>query len=820
MFKLNNQKLLNLIRYTPVVVVCLFIAITHVFLIQDNQDKAAFNLKTLKESLLTQQQDIIREQVYQVSKQLRITRSRTDNQLKEDARKQVHNVYHLIHNLYVRHSDKTEAEIKKIILNALNPLLFFHSQEQLFILDQQGKNLIKPAEFTDISQSGFTVHRQDTYFNLPHQGLGKSPEHLWHNSAETITYIRDFQPFQWTLGITKYKTNALKQMKSQMLEWFSNYEYGEGGYFFVLSPEGTLLAHHYNDFFGLDLTPGNHIGADLLADILEQTNSGGGYIRYQKPLTISGKTALEQIIYVKEVKGWNWIIGTGFYSKRFENYLSAKETQLTRYNNQGLMKLSLIAVVSTVLLILISLYVSHLIARRFNQFQQRIINDVNHLEQTKDQMEYMAHHDALTGLPNRILMIQKINQSIVAARQNNLLVAVMFVDLDNFKNVNDLYGHTLGDQLLKRLGHKFSAIMDEEGFVSRFGGDEFIFCFPGLRDAEEAKHKIRLIQQTLENPVIIEGKIISVGCSIGITMYPDDSTEAESLISKADAVLYKSKSHKKGEALFYDQSISQQIQFDLMIENGLHHALKSRQIYLLYQPQINTATGQIVGVEALARWNHETLGQIPPAKFIETAEKTGLIYELGLFVFKQACLDISPLSIHGEPVNISVNISPKQLLNPQLPEHLTNICFETGTEPQRITLEITENVLIDRLDEVMPLFGQLRELGFGISLDDFGTGYSSLNYLHHLPLTEIKIDRSFIHKLLENSQSEMLVKMIVRIGKFCNMSVVAEGVETEAQLNKLAAHHCDVVQGFYFSPPVLIGQLLSQYDISPDIPAG
>ncbi|CAM3574211.1 Phytochrome-like protein cph2 [Vibrio aerogenes CECT 7868] len=819
MFKLNNQKLINLIRYTPVVVVCLFIAITHIVLIQDNRDKAAFTLKTLKESLLTQQQDIIREQVYQVSKQLRIIRSKTDNHFNEEVRKQVNNVYHFIRNLYAQHAEKPEAEIKKIILNALNPLFFFHSQEQLFILDQQGNNLIKsnlPSASSDRWLKAHQVSLPDTVS----QSLEKPQEHLWQNTDKTVTYTMDFPAFHWTLGITKYKTNAFEQMKSEMLEWFSNYEYGEGGYFFVLSQSGTLLAHHYNDFFGLDLKVGNHIGQTLLSGILKQTSHGGGYVRYQKPLTISGKTTLEQIIYVKEVKGWDWIIGTGFYSKRFENDLSEKEAQLIRYNHQGLLKLSLIAIISTILLILLSAYVSHLIARRFNQFQQRIIDDVNHLEQTKNQMEYMAHHDALTGLPNRILMIKKINQSIRLARKHHRHVAVMFVDLDNFKNVNDLYGHTLGDQLLKVLGHKFKAIMDEKGFVSRFGGDEFIFCFPDLNNKTEAKAKIKIIRQTLETPVNIEGKTLSVGCSIGITMYPSDSADAETLISKADAALYKSKSHKKGEASFYDQSISEQIQFDLTIENDLQHALKKQQVYILYQPQINTTTGQIVGVEALARWNHETLGPVPPAKFIATAEKTGLIYELGLFVFKQACQDLCHLSIQDEAIKLSVNISPKQLINPKLPNHLLTICSETAMAPQRIILEITENVLIDRLDEVMPQLGQLRELGFGISLDDFGTGYSSLNYLHHLPLTEIKIDRSFIHNLLESSQSEMLVKMIIRIGKFCNMSVVAEGVETEAQFNKLAAHHCDLVQGFYFSPAIDIDQLLIQYDISPDTQLG
>lgn len=312
----------------------------------------------------------------------------------------------------------------------------------------------------------------------------------------------------------------------------------------------------------------------------------------------------------------------------------------------------------------------------------------------------------------------------------------MFVDLDDFKKINDRFGHEVGDILLQSISHKFSNLLEHDDIVSRFGGDEFVFCFPSLNSKSEAENKLRDVQSVFNQNFDINGKSITTSCSVGITMYPDDADNSLDLISKADIVLYKSKEKHKGGALFFDQSIDEQVNYEFSLEEELRAALDNNEITVVYQPQIDIKTGLLCGVEALSRWHNKKLGSISPVDFIAVAEEIGVIHAIGDFVLQKACED---------------------------------------------------------------------------SLDDFGTGYSSLSYLNILPITEIKIDRSFINGLFINEQSETLVKAIIAIGASCQMTVVAEGVEDKAQLDKLIEYQCDLVQGYYFDKPLPIKTLCSKY---------
>jgi len=824
MAPLEEKQLLNLIRYAPVAVVFIFALAVNLIAIKDNQEQAKQSIKNLREELTIQRKYEIRSAVHEVYTNLLHEKSKIESDLKSKAKQRVYEAYGIANHIYAQNRDKSKAEISNLITEALRPIRF-DGRGHFFILDNTGTTIMNGENPQLEGVNSWNIKGEDSRFLaremlqiMKEKGEGflhwqfRKPGEANHKTFDKVGYIKKFEPYNWAIATGEYQDDFESSIKTKLLKWLSEYEYGENGYFFVLDKKGKLLAHHANDFLGLDFVIGKNIKNDLLEKISKQLQHGGGYIRYAKPLTLSGKTSLDQVSYVREVKDWDWIIGTGFNAKVFEKNLRAKEHLFIESNNQSLMRLIYLTAVSLLLLTLSSLYVGNLIGKRFGLFQNKINSDFEELSNTKDKMEYMALHDAVTDLPNRTLMLKSIQANIEAAKTNNKKLAVMFVDLDNFKNVNDLYGHHIGDLLLGVVSKRFSKLTRTNASVSRFGGDEFVFCFTQLRGKKAAENKAKRILDSLVKPIKIEGKALSIRCSIGVSMYPDDGANAEVLIRHADTVLYKTKTDKKGHVLFYSAHISEQIKRKIDIQDALASAIQNKTLSVHYQPQVRAHDETLVSVEALARWKHPTLGTILPDEFIRIAEESGMIHDLDMLIFKKACQDMMSISANGKKaLKLSINISPLQLLETNYCQQLLNVTNSVGINPNRITLEETENIFIHGFDTVQPVLHALRAQGFGLSLDDFGTGYSSLSYINSLPLTEIKIDRTFVNKFTNVYQSDMLVRMIISIGRLCDLTVVAEGVETKAQLKKLLNYDCDLVQGYYFDRPLTIEKLSKKY---------
>lgn len=420
---------------------------------------------------------------------------------------------------------------------------------------------------------------------------------------------------------------------------------------------------------------------------------------------------------------------------------------------------------------------------------------------------YQAHYDHLTNLPNRVLVHERLRQAVSLARRDKQIVAVAFLDLDNFKRVNDTFGHMVGDELLKLCADRLTELLRESDTVSRLSGDEFLLIFPHISTAGSVETIAHAIQKAFDFPFRIRNHEIYTSCSIGIALYPTDAETSDELLQAADTALYEAKSSGRMTHRFYSAKMNQAVERRMQLETGLRSALKRSEISLVYQPQIDLNSGRWIGCEALVRWNSTELGQVSPDEFIPVAEETGLIRKLGQFVIEQAGKDLADLLVHTDsPLSMSINLSPRELYEIGLVSHITGILTKYDLPPTLIELEITESGMVESGDQLQ----RLRELGISIAIDDFGTGFSSLSYLQRFPITTLKIDRCFLADLETDKQAALLVKSIVTLGLSLNLRIIAEGIETESQLEFMKNTGCSIGQGYLFSEPLPLSEFKDQ----------
>ena len=422
--------------------------------------------------------------------------------------------------------------------------------------------------------------------------------------------------------------------------------------------------------------------------------------------------------------------------------------------------------------------------------------------QTQSSLEYLAHHDSLTGLPNRLLGRDRIEQALNQARRHNERLAVLFVDLDNFKTVNDTLGHDQGDVFLKQVAVRLVESVRQMDIVSRQGGDEFLIGITNARDADAISTAATHILTKMAEPFPLNEMQISLSCSIGIAVFPDDADSFETLVQLADLSMYQAKESGRNAFRFYDPTMNSSIVNSLHLNSSLREALSGQQFILHYQPVIDISTQQLVGAEALIRWRHPTLGMIPPIEFIAAAEKSGLIVSIGEWVIQESCRQMMAWQAVGlAPFVLSVNLSPLQFKRGNIEAVVAEALTTSGLAPACLELEITETALIDDAEKFIATLNGLKSLGVSIAIDDFGTGYSNLSYLQRFAVDKLKIDQSFIHRLNDGPQELAIVAAIIQMAKGLNLSTTAEGVESEVTRQQLATLGCTYGQGFYISRP-------------------
>ncbi|KZL90374.1 sensor domain-containing protein [Clostridium magnum] len=427
-------------------------------------------------------------------------------------------------------------------------------------------------------------------------------------------------------------------------------------------------------------------------------------------------------------------------------------------------------------------------------------------QQLQDQLEQqnkIAYYDELTSLPNRSLLLQQLSSAITSAKLTDSKIALLFMDLDNFKDVNDTLGHNNGDELLKVIGGLFSKFASYNVAAARFGGDEFVLLIKNIEDKSVVVSLCNEVIEQFKKPVCVNNREFYISISIGAAIYPKDGQDEYTLLKNADIAMYNAKEQIGNRFILFDDKMNQRILEKLDIENGLRRALKNNEFIIFYQPQVNINYNKIVGLEALIRWNHPTQGLIPPFKFIPVAEETGLIVEIGEWVLRKVCEQFVIWENNRiAPKRMSVNISAKQFEQNEFIDIVEKIISETKMNPKCLELEITESIAMKNLDYTIKVINDLKRLNINTSLDDFGTGFSSLNYLMRLPINTLKIDKSFLDNIVLNSNEELIAKTIIKLAKKMKLDVVAEGVETPDQLNFLKKQKCNIAQGYLFSKPI------------------
>jgi diguanylate cyclase (GGDEF)-like protein/PAS domain S-box-containing protein len=439
------------------------------------------------------------------------------------------------------------------------------------------------------------------------------------------------------------------------------------------------------------------------------------------------------------------------------------------------------------------------------------VRDITGRKAAEERIQFLAYYDALTGLPNRTLLQDRLSKALARARRHHEKVALLFLDLDRFKIINDSLGHTFGDLLLQDVAERLKRWARAQDTVARIGGDEFVIVLTALNDVPDAAVAAERIMDVMADRFVIQDRTFSVSCSVGISIFPEHGTDSETLIKNADAAMYCAKESGRNTIRFFSDDMNAQVVERLTIEHDLRLALENKELFLMYQPQLDIASGKIVGLEALIRWQHPRLGLVPPDRFIRVAENSGLIIPIGEWVLSTACSVAREWQDQGlAAVPIAVNVSAIQFRQEGFRDLIKKVLDETRLAPGYLELELTESLLLSNADLTFPVLQELKAMGLKLAIDDFGTGYSSLSYLRQFPVHKLKIDRSFIQCVGVSADDASITAAIINLGRSLNLKVIAEGVETEEQMSFLREHQCDEIQGYYFSKPLTTAETVDK----------
>lgn len=814
----QNLKLVRMIKVIPPIIVVIFAVLVSFIVITDNKVKLDNNISTFHKNYIDKEKEEIKEQVNHIYQQVNYEKSNTEAILKRDIKERIYQAHSIATMIYQQNKSLSESEVTKLITDALRSIRFNDGRGYYFIYKTSGTNIMHPVLPAMEGTSKWNL--QDTRGKYIVRDMGnmakKTGEGFYRwwfvkpqdksKEFEKIGFGKHFAPYDWFIGTGEYVIDVENDIKARLLKRINNIRYGANGYIFVIDYQGNILSHYSEKIVGTNkMEVRNQQGISTVEEIIKTAKNGEDFLYYNGPIMPSTGQSAEKVSFIKGLPDWQWAIGTGAYISEIESYLAKREEYISQQNRNELSKILWLSLFVTLFFVSLSFMLSNYLARRFSLYESRINKDFSELNTIKEKLQHQALHDVLTNLPNRVLLADRLSQSMLQCQRHHNLLAVVFLDLDGFKHVNDSYGHDLGDELLIIISLRMKEALREIDSLARIGGDEFVAVLDDLTSVEDCEPILERLLLAASKPVIVNNIELKVSASIGLTIYPQDNVSADQLMRHADQAMYTAKESGKNRYHLFDTAEDNAVKEQREILDSIRYALDNQQFVLYYQPKVNMRTGVVIGAEALIRWQHPERGLLNPFEFLPAIENNPMMIELGEWVIDRALKQIKQWQAMelNLPLKTSVNIAAIQLQQTNFVDRLTTLLAEHPEVPScYLELEVLETSALEDVLHVSRIMNDCMVKGVNFALDDFGTGYSSLTYLRRLPASLIKVDQSFVRDMLDDVDDLAIVEGVVALAKSFKREVIAEGVETVEHGTALLQIGCELAQGYGIAKPM------------------
>lgn len=835
---LNEKSILKIIATGPLVFIPLVIIITALLVINIYNDSLQKSIVKLETNLIQTKKKAIQSKVDSIADLIVYQKSIVKEDLTSRLKQRVENVINTAETIYQQYKDtKSPDEIKNIITTTLRTLQWNNSESYIWIVDYNGVLQLGPDNLRHLEGTSILYFKDASGHEIIKEEIAlckKDGEgYLWDSFSkpgkdlseqfEQFAFVKALGHYDWYLGTAEFLDTAIKTRDDRLLKSIEKLGGTSSNYIFIINTKGDMLLNPSKpeivgkNIFKLN-SPSSENVLHKMKDALQDKSQA--FLSY---VWINPETQQEETkyTYVHTIADSDWIIGSGFYSSSIKNMV-AKQAVLMHEDYYSKFKyLIFISLIILIFGLILSYFLSQYLKNSFLTYrykinkatkdlqklninlEEKIQDRTKALEEMTSELKILAYNDALTGLPNRVLLADRLEQAIEKAKRHNIGLALFFIDLDKFKEINDSFGHEVGDSVLKIVAKRLDSIIRQEDTLARLGGDEFTIIMEELTRPEDALLLAEKILEVLQEPIKIDSHTLYISCSIGISVYDKTIKDAHNFLKYADTAMYAAKEKGCNNFQFYSSKMTELAYKHMTMKTNLRQAINNEEFVIHYQPQIDGHSNKLVGLEALVRWKHPTMGLLLPKDFIPLAEETGMIIEIDQWVIKTAMNQVSLWYKEGLiPGVLALNISIPQLESNNflqgLKEHIKKYSFK----PEWLELEVTEGQMIKEPEEIIEKLDKISDLGINISIDDFGTGYSSLSLLKRLPIHRLKIDRSFVNDVPKDAESAAIIKAIIALAKSLNLDLVAEGVETLVQRDFLIDNGCVTIQGYYYTPPV------------------
>lgn len=723
-------------------------------------------------------------------------------EVQEDVKNMVNLASSIVKYIYLENQNLSKEEILKKIKSKLRDIRFWDNTGYFFIYDTQGKCILLPTnpslENTNLlslqdAKKKYTI--QDA-INIVKKNSEGFLEWYWYKPNEKIMkkkvgFVKIFKPLDIYIGTARYKEDIIDKVKTRMVKLFEE----DKEIFFIYDSKRNSIIKNNKDIKQEGIS---HIvlGSKIISEGYFINDSVSTSFNIYKKVT-------DGTLFIRYLKEFDWIIGVDTYNEEILNNLYKERKKLEEGFVEIIKNRILFSLVIILIVLLVTSFFSNKLKKILGLYQKNLMEEHKVTLKHQERLTHNLKHDYLTSLPNRILLTDRLEQFIKHSKRSNKKIAVMFVDIDRFKSINDSLGHDIGDLLLKEIAKRLKKSVRDSDTVARFGGDEFVILVDDVINIHDIIKVIDKVQQAIRKKIIVEKTEHDITLSIGISVFPNDGKSVQTLLKNADMAMYKAKNDGGDKYRFFMPQMNEDIQNQIKLEKALRVAVEKNEFVLYYQPLIEAKSSKIIGVEALIRWNHPIKGLIFPDEFIGIAEQSSVVLELGQWIVYESMRQMKEWKDKGYGLEkMSINIAVKQLEDENFETCMRKNLKETGCQANWIEIEIIERFAMKDIKKSIEILNEIRKMNIDIAIDDFGTGHSSLAYLKQLPITKLKIDRGFVNNILNSFEDKAIAESILALGSGLHLTVLAEGIETKEQRDFFAHGNCQQMQGYLFSKPL------------------